>query len=375
MSAPLPHRLAGRSAARAAALGRWWRAELRAGLSGLRPGRATADRPEPPPLRLLLRPDAQGLGLSLMARGAELSAERIAWAEYRPGRLAEARARAAAGGRPVPLSLALPHAVGRSLTLPRRALAQAEAIVRAEIGRKTPLRPDEIALACAVGPAAGERVRVHYLVVPASLLDRTLARLGLSRSEIASLEASASLEGAAGAALVLPFGGARAPSGPSAGRAAAALGAACLALVLTGFCGLAGRQAALIGDLEAQMAAVAEPARGSAARLSRVHGLIDAAGELAGLRATPGVVAVWEELARLLPGTTYLTEISVTGSGVELAGYSEAAAELIGRLQGSHLLQGPVLVGPIVFDKARARERFAIRASLRETRLPEEFQE
>ncbi|MER2263763.1 PilN domain-containing protein, partial [Methylobacterium oxalidis] len=352
--------LAGRLAARAAELGRWWRAELRAGLTGLRPGRATADRPEPPPLRLLLRPDAQGLGLSLMARGAELSAERIAWAEYRPGRLAEARARAAAaGGRPVPLSLALPHAVGRSLTLPRRALAQAEAIVRAEIGRKTPLRPDEIALACAVGPAAGERVRVHYLVVPASLLDRTLARLGLSRSEIASLEGSASLEGAA---LVLPFGGARAPSGPSAGRAAAALGAACLALVLTGFCGLAGRQAALLGDLEAQMAAVAEPARGSAARLSRVHGLIDAAGELAGLRAAPGVVALWEELARLLPGTTYLTEISVTGSGVELAGYSEAAAELIGRLQGSHLLQGPVLVGPIVFDKARARERFAIRA-------------
>ncbi|AWN40212.1 PilN domain-containing protein [Methylobacterium durans] len=163
------------------------------------------------------------------------------------------------------------------------------------------------------------------------------------------------------------------PARPAAGRAALGLGAACLALALTGFCGLAGRQAALIGALEAQMAAMDAPARGSAERLRSVYGLIGAAGELARLREAPGVVAVWEELARLLPATTYLTEIQVTGAGVELSGYSEAAAELIARLQGSHLLQNPTLSGPIVFDKARARERFALRATFRQTRLPEEI--
>ncbi|AWN43723.1 PilN domain-containing protein [Methylobacterium durans] len=338
-------------------------------------------------MRLRLRPDAEGLGLSLRTPRAELHAERITWAEYAPARLDRARARAAAaaGGRAVPLSLALPHAVGRSLSLPRRALAQAEAIVRAEILRKTPLRPEDIALACAVAPNGPERVRVHYLVVPASLLDRTLARLGLARAAIASLEGVAGPEGGAGpedgaspedaeaGGPVLPFGAAQARPGPAAGRAALGLGAACLALALTGFCGLAGRQAALIGALEAQMAAMDAPARGSAERLRSVYGLIGAAGELARLREAPGVVAVWEELARLLPATTYLTEIQVTGAGVELSGYSEAAAELIARLQGSHLLQNPTLSGPIVFDKARARERFALRATFRQTRLPEEI--
>ncbi|MDR7039557.1 hypothetical protein J2X36_004333, partial [Methylobacterium sp. BE186] len=35
----------------------------------------------------------------------------------------------------------------------------------------------------------------------------------------------------------------------------------------------------------------------------------------------------------------------------------------------------PVLAGPIVFDRARARERFSIRATLRETRIPEELRQ
>uniref|UniRef100_UPI00140553DA PilN domain-containing protein n=1 Tax=Methylobacterium segetis TaxID=2488750 RepID=UPI00140553DA len=177
------------------------------------------------------------------------------------------------------------------------------------------------------------------------------------------------------ACLVLPFGPARAPARASAGRAAAGLGLACLTLVLTGFCGLAGRQAARIGTLEAEIRAVDAPARGSAARLRGAEGLVADAGRLTQLRAAPGVVALWEELARLLPATTYLSEIAVSGEGVSLTGYSEGAAELIGRLQGSHLLQAPVLAGPIVFDRARARERFSIRATLRETRIPEELRQ
>ncbi|WP_165937998.1 hypothetical protein, partial [Methylobacterium segetis] len=185
---------------------------------------------------------------------------------------ARAAARAGLGAGPVPLSLALPHAVGRSLSLPRRALPQAEAIVREEICRKTPLRREEIALACAVAPGGGDRVRVHYLVVPDSLIERTLARLGLKRGEIASLEgeiawAEGEMASPEAACLVLPFGPARAPARASAGRAAAGLGLACLTLVLTGFCGLAGRQAARIGTLEAEIRAVDAPARGSAARL------------------------------------------------------------------------------------------------------------
>jgi Tfp pilus assembly protein PilN len=84
------------------------------------------------------------------------------------------------------------------------------------------------------------------------------------------------------------------------------------------------------------------------------------------------VARIWEELARLVPTTTFLTEVEVGSRFVQLSGLSASAPELIKILEGSVLLQDVSFAGPIVLDAAAGKERFTLRASLRQVRDPVE---
>jgi Tfp pilus assembly protein PilN len=84
------------------------------------------------------------------------------------------------------------------------------------------------------------------------------------------------------------------------------------------------------------------------------------------------VARIWEELARLLPDSTFLTEIEIGSHAVQVSGLSASAPELVRILEGSSLLRDVSFAGPVVLDRAAGKERFTLRATLRQARDPAE---
>lgn len=341
----------------------WWLREWQAALpEALRRG-AASNAP-----RLVIRPDQAGATIALLGpRGDTLLREEIRAAADLPGELDRCRRRA----RRCDLVLALPagDAIMHSLVVPAQARAQAEAIVRENVRRKTPFKLEEVELGYVVRPAGPGKLEIRYLVVPKSVLARHLDRLGIARAALSAVEGAVA-DGAPPVAIALDRPGN--PSVPLARWLAVALVVVSAAAALAGFGALAWRQHERLGELEAQVAAVAKPARQSAERIRAVYGLAEEITRFTEQRQAPGIVQVWEELARVIPETTYLTEIEIRDRTVQIAGFSDAAPELIRLIETSPILSGAALAGPVVFDRAKGKEQFTLRATLRRARLAAE---
>jgi general secretion pathway protein L len=72
------------------------------------------------------------------------------------------------------------------------------------------------------------------------------------------------------------------------------------------------------------------------------------------------VSSVWEELSRVLPDSTYLTEMTVKTDGVSIIGFSAAASAVIVALEGSSLFDQAAFAGPVVKAPGFSGDRFAI---------------
>jgi Tfp pilus assembly protein PilN len=70
---------------------------------------------------------------------------------------------------------------------------------------------------------------------------------------------------------------------------------------------------------------------------------------------------VLRELTDTLPGDAWLTNLSVDRSGLELAGFANAASQLIPLLEASPALERVEFTSPVT--KGRDREQFRLRAS------------
>jgi len=84
------------------------------------------------------------------------------------------------------------------------------------------------------------------------------------------------------------------------------------------------------------------------------------------LRRAEGVrvVALWEELTRLLPDTAWLADLRVENDVLWIDGYARSASELVGIIASSPMFSGVALSAPVVREEARASERFQIRMKI-----------
>jgi general secretion pathway protein L len=88
-------------------------------------------------------------------------------------------------------------------------------------------------------------------------------------------------------------------------------------------------------------------------------------------RDTPGVLDVWDEITRVLPSHSWLTELRISGAPgskeqqVATTGFSAAAASLVGLVDRSALFRDAALTAPISLDHTEDKERFAIQANIR----------
>jgi general secretion pathway protein L len=93
---------------------------------------------------------------------------------------------------------------------------------------------------------------------------------------------------------------------------------------------------------------------------------------------TPGLIDLWEEVTRVLPSHSWLTEFRLVETAdkheeqVAILGFSNAAPGLVGIIDGSPLFFDAALTAPIAFDATEGRERFALQAKVK---MPDTFKE
>jgi len=113
------------------------------------------------------------------------------------------------------------------------------------------------------------------------------------------------------------------------------------------------------------------------ARVQRVNAALRAINEqragtlqLQSKKRAPGLRDVWEEITRILPSHSWLTELRVTetvpGEAQQLvfSGLSPAAASLVAMIDRSTFFTDAALIAPISIDPTEGKERFVIQAKL-----------
>ena len=73
---------------------------------------------------------------------------------------------------------------------------------------------------------------------------------------------------------------------------------------------------------------------------------------------------ILEELTRLLPDTTYVTDFRIDAGKVSITGLSQSAAVLVPLIEKSDLFEGATMAAPVLFDTNANKEQFRIEARL-----------
>jgi general secretion pathway protein L len=88
-------------------------------------------------------------------------------------------------------------------------------------------------------------------------------------------------------------------------------------------------------------------------------------------RDVPGLLDLWEEVTRVLPAHSWLTELRLTEVPekneqlVAMNGFSSGATDLIKLIDRSPLLADASLTAPVAVDPVEGRERFALQAKVK----------
>lgn len=75
---------------------------------------------------------------------------------------------------------------------------------------------------------------------------------------------------------------------------------------------------------------------------------------------------VLEELTRLLPDTAWVQELRIEGAQVDLSGLAASASPLVRTLERSSTFVDASMTSPVTFDQVEGKERFSLRARLRQ---------
>lgn len=243
----------------------------------------------------------------------------------------------------------------RDFSLPRSELEALTRVLEQEVVHRTPFQLVDIWHGVTPESEASNdgAARYRHWIIPRDRAEAELARLGLSTTAIDFIAARPA-EGTP--IVVVTLGAGRQDEPPRVLRATRLLAAALLVFTMSGLLGFewwqSSRAAQLEDDLNDAKQGIAQQGVGSPVRLLA-------------LKATPGSLAAWDELSRLIPDHTFLTEVRIAAGTITLSGLSSDAARLVRILDSSRLFTGATLVGPITPDAAEGRDRFRISLKLR----------
>ncbi len=271
---------------------------------------------------------------------------------------------------PLGVRVAREACFARTLEIPSAALADAASLAALDLERATPFRAADVYTAVLpdpAAPAAKGRTAIRQLVLKRETVRGVLAALEARGHRVAFVDCWAEDGSTALPVDFLAVPGAAAGAG-ARGRsrlhralATASLAAAAAALVVA-----AVKYDNALAVLDRETTA----ARKSAAQVNQgLAGAEVALADAARLRAIrsarPLAVAVLDEVTRLLPDDAYLTELTLDGDQVDLAGFARSAAPLVERFERSPLFTDARFSAPSRLEAREDRERFAMRVRLR----------
>jgi general secretion pathway protein L len=239
----------------------------------------------------------------------------------------------------------------RELSVPKAALAALPKILDQEVLRRTPFQLADIwhaAIPADVG--ATDVLAMCHWIIRRDRAEAAIAEFGLQATDVDFL-ATSDADGAF--VPVISFQAATQEDPPWARRAIKLLAAAGLGVVLFGLLVFEWSQASVATGIEASLV---EARQG----LQAGRDGIDPAARLFAMKADVGIPEILDELSRVLPGHTFVTEIRFADGKVTLSGFSADAARLVRIIDGSPLFFGATLAAAITPDGTEHKDRFSI---------------
>jgi general secretion pathway protein L len=352
-----------------ARFGHWWLREFLA----LLPERISQWLTGFGKIALVLARDEAFVELSLRASGsARLDRTRIARDEYTAGSIDDFLRNNKLTRSNVTIAVLLPpeQFFTRKLVLPRQAGNAIDGIVARDLAEKTPFRLENIYYDYAVIQEA-DKLTVTQQLAKRDSVEAAAAAFSIQVSDIGYLDTATQQEDAVREpAITLHRDNSDRTSWTR--RAAMALAGSAVVLALTAGGIDYWRQQSALDTLGPQIANArrqAQEVRDAFAKLE--HRQNSFSHLLARKRQAPALLGIWEEVTRLVPNDSWLTELHVNNASpsqdysVAVSGFSTAAAKLVVVFDRSPLFREAALTTAIALDPTEQRERFALQALVR----------
>ncbi len=336
----------------------WWTAELAAcvppWLRGQlsRPGQA---------VELVIADGAARFSRRRGAQFQELARIGLARSEEAQARRALAELRARIRPKRTRIRLGIPPAqvLRRTIDLPVSVVENLREVLELELDRHTPFRPADAYFDYRIAgfDDGGKRVMVELAAVPRRSADRALA---IARA-LGFPPECLGIAGEDGINFLRADGDSDADSHRQSRSAPLALGLGLSLLVLLPWVALKfaeRHEVNRVAELR-QEAAATDALRGEVETLlKRNRGLP--------LRKqnAPTLLAVLEELSRVLPDRTWVADLRLDGDKLSLVGYSGSASALIAVIEESDLFKGAEFASPVTPDPTLRAERFHLVATV-----------
>jgi general secretion pathway protein L len=259
----------------------------------------------------------------------------------------------------------------RRLTLPIEANDAIDEIVEQSLLKKTPFKLAEIYCDhVAVKADEENKISIWQWIVKRELVHETLSHLQIGIDSVAMVVAN-KVGNETAPSSVIKLNPSRQKTKSRSQRSISALAYSAFALAFIAGGAKYWHQQALIDQLETEIAEIKS-------KTQQVRGMIRVVQEkqnaLRDLRlrreSTPMLIDLWEEITRVLPSHTWLTEFRLTEAPdrheqqITIIGFSAAAPSLVNAVDKSSLFSDAALTAPVFLDPVEKVERFTLQTKV-----------
>jgi general secretion pathway protein L len=250
----------------------------------------------------------------------------------------------------------------RSLSLPAAAATALPKILEQDLLRRTPFQLADIWHgATKTGGDVGEVLTMQHWILRKDRAAQALTELGLRADDVDFL---ASNDADGNYVPVIWYREAMHEDPAWARRAIRLMGLATFGTVLLANLAYECTQFSIATSVATSLAEAKELAQAGGGR-----GNFNQKAMLFVKKSDVSILEIWNELSKILPDHTFLTESKITDGSIAISGFSADAARLVRLIDQSPLFTGAILVAGITPDATEHKDRFSITFKVRNARI------
>lgn len=337
-------------------IGGWWLVEARRVLSHLGWEQQ----------RLLFASDTTEEGISfhlVSSSGRRLASGAIQRRDWSFGRIKEVLKLAHSDITSFPVGIVMPETAvfSRIVEIPREAISRLDDIFSAEMVRRTPFSPDQVFVRMDVvdHPAEKKKRIIRQRIVRKDLVAKKCLELSLDFDNVNFISISPQTMSDADAIWLAEM-----PLYSKWRRVIAVFAAIGLGLTALNVGILWWKQETAITALENQLPDERRKALNVRRMLEEIKVKQNFIGTMLNRTSTPMMLDTWSEISRILPDSSWLTEVHLRDDRLTMVGYSLNAAALVPLFSDTKQLTDVALSSPIVAQDGMPLEHFTIAAKI-----------